>query len=218
MQARTAEVASADKARQAFPAPLFRELTERLGREQRRVLLELGCLMPGTLALLEGFRCCLFVVDAGEVLEALSRESEEPDWFSEQVTAAFPHIDEPVDAVFCWDLLNYLSPPVLGALGRELSRIVKPGGFAHALIHVAPTMPERPGRYSVESTEQLVCNGLGAVTRRSPRYTPWDLEKHCASLKLERSVMLRNGMQEYLLRIEPQGSGPREIPALYRSR
>ncbi|RFA29174.1 hypothetical protein CAI21_10415 [Alkalilimnicola ehrlichii] len=190
-----------------------------MGCDQRRVFLELGSATAGTLAYLRGFRCCLAVADAAE--ELLRLGSEGPEVLTAQrLKALLPDgLDEPVDAVFCWDLLNYLSQPALAALGRLFSEIVRPDGLVHALVQTRDnTIPDRPGRYAAMGAETLFGEaGESAATRAAPRYTPWDLEKYCGNLVVDRSVMLRNGMQEYLLRVTPDAAGPREIPALYRS-
>jgi hypothetical protein len=220
MYASTLETGGDSKDGAGFRAPLFGELFARLECVDRRIFLELGPLTGGTLSLLRGFRSCLVVADAAEALASLSGESADPAWLDQRLAAVLPQtLDEPVDAVFCWDLLNHLSPPMLAALGRGLSRIVRPGGLAHALIQAGGvTMPERPARYTAISANELACRDPLAASRRpSPRYTPWDLEKHCGTLKVDRSVLLRNGMQEYLLRIESESSAPREIPSLYRT-
>lgn len=203
-----------------FSAPLFGELSARLGRPDRKVILELGTVTGGTLDLLRGFRCCLVVADAAEALASLSLENKDPTRLDERLAALLPQtLDEPADAVFCWELLNYLSPPVLTALGRALRRLVRPGGLVHALIRTGgATMPERPVRYTATSAGKLVwLNHPAASPRPSPRYTHWDLEKHLGILKVERSVLLRNGIQEYLLRIEAESTAPRQIRPLYRT-
>lgn len=203
-----------------FRAPLFAELCERLGRSERRLLLELGALSAGTLELLHGYRCCLQVLVAAEALAALSGGGHSAEELDRQVADLLaPTLAEPVDAVFCWDLLDYLDPPLLAAFGRRLAAIVRPGGVAHALIHTtAAALPTRPSVYAALAADRLQCLGGDADGRQPPRYSPWDIEKHSANLRVERSVMLRNGMQEFLLRVEPQAAAPREIPALYRVR
>ena len=57
----------------------------------------------------------------------------------------------------------------------------------------------------------------GPIDRSVPRYTPWDLEKHGRNFSVERSVMLRNRMQEYLLKLEAAPKAPREVKAVYHA-
>ena len=202
-----------------FRAPLFREMTERLGRDRRRVILDLGPATGGTLGFLQFFRCRLVVADAADALDALSGSTEDPAVLAEQVRGMIPDTGpEPVDAVLCWDIFNYLSKPALSALGERLGEIVRPGGMIHALIDIGnPRISRFPARYAVAGEDELIQEITGPVDRSAPRYTPWDLEKHGRNFSVERSVMLRNRMQEYLLRLQEAPTGPREVKALYRT-
>ena len=202
-----------------FRAPLFREMFERLGRDRRRVILDMGPATGGTLGFLQNFRCRLVIADAAEALDALSGSTEDPDLLREQVRALIPDTGpEPVDAVLCWDILNYLSKPALSALGQRLGEIVRPGGLIHALIDIGnPRMSRYPARYVVVGEDELTQEITGPLDRSAPRYTPWDLEKHGRNFSVERSVMLRNRMQEYLLHQQEAPTSPREVKALYRT-
>ena len=46
------------------------------------------------------------------------------------------------------------------------------------------------------------CLDHDPAVRKTPRYSYSDLEKHTVGLHVERSMLLRNGMQEYLLRMK----------------
>lgn len=208
-----------EHATDAFRAPLFTELLAEGGVENRRVVLDLGRLAAGTLAVLENTRTCLLVSDAADVIAELSRNESSADEAERVLRGSLPGEGrEPVDLILAWDLLNYASPAVLEALGRVLVSISRPGAWLHALIHNgAARMPERPGVVAPIGGDEMVYRPRGDNVLPAPRYTPWDLEKHGRSFKVDRSRMLRNRMQEYVLAVHPDASGPREIPALYRS-
>lgn len=201
-----------------FPSPLFREVVGRFDGTTRRVILEPGATNAGTLALLKGKRCCLLVADAALALNALGDESSDADYLDQRVTALIPDAGrEKIDVVLCWDLLNYLSQPLLRAFAARLGNVMAPTGVLHAYIHSAhATMPQVPQRYSVLESGLVARQDHDAAERKAPRYSAWDLEKHGVGLKVERSMLLRNGMQEFLLRVDPSRSGPREVKALYR--
>lgn len=203
-----------------FPSPLFRDVAARFNRTERRVILELGATSAGTLDLLEGKRCRLLVADAAPALCELSERPVKSDPLRQRLeTLLFDAGEEKIDTVLCWDLLNYLSPPLLTALAARLSAIMAPEGVVHAYIHSAQTaMPSRPQRYSPLGADLVVRLGRDAADRTPPRYSAWDLEKHGIGLRVERSMLLRNGMQEYLMGMDPTRSGPRDVKALYETR
>lgn len=179
------------------------------------MILDPGSISAGTLALLEGAHCRLIVADAALSLDALGGQTLGPDDLQRSVDELIPDAGaEKVDTVLCWDLLNYLSPPLLAAFARRLVAIMAPNGLVHAYIHTArTTMPKRPQRYTAHGTDRVLCLDSDEAERTAPRYSAWGLEKHGFCLRVERSVLLRSGMQEYLLRAGPERTGDRSNAA-----
>ncbi len=174
----------------------------------------------GMLSLLEGKHCRLLVADAALPLSSLSERALDAESLVGKIDSLI--IDagvESIDAVLCWDLLNYLTPPLLKAFAARLTAIMTPTGIVHAYIHSAhATMPRHPQRYTPLGDDLMAPLDHDTATRKAPRYSTHDLEKHAIGLHAQRSVLLRNGMQEYLLKTDPSRSGPREVKALYRKR
>lgn len=200
-----------------FPSPLFKEVTARFDNTTRRVILETGATSAGNLALLEGKRCRLLVADAARALSALSEEPPETGRLRDEVGRLLFDAGEPIDTVLCWDLLNYLNPPVLSAFAERLATLMAPTGVVHAYVHSAhAAMPPHPQRYAALGDGRVARLDHDAAGRKAPRYSARELEKHAFGLHVERSMLLRNGMQEFLLRLDPSRSGPRSVKPLYR--
>ena len=157
------------------------------------------------LGALNGNRCRLLVCDAASILSELDDDSEDADELAERVKDLLISAgEEKIDSVLCWDLLNYLNPSLLQLFAARLVSIMSPGGRLHAYIHSASSeMPQFPQRYDWQADEQLVSHVSAPSVRKTPRYSYGDLEKHLAGFRVARSVLLRNGLQEYLLRIGP---------------
>jgi hypothetical protein len=113
-----------------------------------------------------------------------------------------PPRDELVDIVLCWDILNYLTRPSIRALMDGIARRCHAGSLVHALIvYSAPRMSSRPGRY-VPTDDGRVLNVSGSGSQiESPRYSPEDLSLAMPRFTVERAMLLRNGMQEFLFRM-----------------
>lgn len=194
-----------------FSSPLFREVTARFDDTVRHVILELGSTSSGIVALLQGKRCRLLVADAARALSALDEESQDAEFILQELARLMAGDGgEKVDTVFCWDLLNYLSLPFMKAFTARLAQIMIPGGIVHAYIHSAhASMPRYPQRYTLTGADQVLRLDRDPDTRKTPRYSFGDLEKHAQGFRVDRSMLLRNGIQEYLLRMdsEPNPSG-----------
>jgi hypothetical protein len=188
-----------------FSSPLLGEVAARFDSTTRHVILELGPISVSTLALLQGKRCRLLVADATRALSALDEQSLEPDLLSQEVKRLIVDAGtEKIDTVLCWDLLNYLSLPLMSVLFARLAAIMRPGGIVHAYIHSAQAnMSKYPPRYALTEENLVLRLDHGPVERKAPRYSYGDLEKHAAGLRVDRSMLLRNGIQEFLLRARP---------------
>lgn len=182
--------------------PLFHSLVERLDDDERHVILDLGPPQSGTVALFSRFRCRLDIADLAADLPAMQAASEAPS--SRAVFAAMlpPAQQEPADVILCWDLLNYLDRPEMTALMAELAKRGKPGTLVHALVvYSARTMPVQPNRYAPVDDHSLQLIAKSQETQPAPRYSPEDLDLCTPGFKLERAMLLRNGMQEFLFRL-----------------
>lgn len=182
-------------------APLFRGLMEQMQDDARRVVLDLGPARPETVAILGRFRCRLEIADLAEGLDALNG-SPEPGELREIVGRLLPpRRTEAIDVVLCWDLLNYLERPKLAVLMAEILERLRPGSLVHALIaYSTPRMSALPERIVPGDDYRLLHCAVTADERAAPRYTPEDLARSMPGYAVERAMLLRNGMQEFLFR------------------
>ncbi len=108
------------------------------------------------------------------------------------------------DIVFAWDLYNYLSRKELRYLASELRRLCRPGALVFALIWIHKTIPAQPIRFRIQSPEQLLYERRTTVERPGPRFAPAELNQAMGGFQVDRSFLLRHGIQEYLfIRDEP---------------
>jgi len=182
----------------AVRAPLLASLLDTGDPPRRRVIADLGALQRGLLDTISGTPTRLLIVDLPE-----RRRQGICAW--EQVTGALPgeFWREPVDAVLCWDLLNYLDVERLAALAASLRERAAPGCRVHALIHYsALEMPEQPAGIRVDTDRSLqIPGGSGTGFVAAPRYSPKTLEKAMPSLTIDRSMLLGNGMREFVFKL-----------------
>jgi hypothetical protein len=182
-------------------APLFRRLLELQNADRRAVVLDLGPARTETVALFSQFRCRLEFADLGDCCEQLNAETD-PLLLLQVLDSLLPRRrQEPTDIVLCWDILNYLRRPALQALMARVAMRSRPGTLAHALIaYSEPRMPARPDRYAALPDGRLVIRHTTGAECAAPRYTPEDL-RHCLpDYTVESAMLLKNGMQEFLLR------------------
>ena len=189
-------------------APLFRRLVEAQSAERRAVVLDLGPARMETVALFSQFRCRLEFADLGDSYEQLNTETD-PLLLGGMAESVLPRRrQEAADIVLCWDLLNYLQRPALRALMARVAARSRPGTMVHALIAYSdPRMPAKPNRYAALPDGRLLIQHTSGTECTAPRYTPEDL-RHCLpDYTVESAMLLKNGMQEFLLRsMRPTGN------------
>lgn len=181
--------------------PLFESMVGGFDDDRRHVVCDLGPARSGTVALLGRFRCRLEILSLPHLLPTLLT-CETAAEVEALVRTRLPHdAEEPVDALLCWNLLNYLTPAIIAPLMRVLAERLAPGGLVHALIeYSAAQMPGQPARIAPSGPGELLIEPDDAAPCPAPRYALGALEKCLPGLKSERAMLLGNGMQEYLFR------------------
>ena len=174
--------------------PLLVELLSREVGDRRRVWADLGSAQSGLVQRLTGGHNRLIVADLPGALEGGDANWHRPDKVLDEKFWA-----EPIDCFLCWDLLNYMHPEQLGDLSSRISRRARAGACIHALIQYSGTsMSETPGRYGMNDDGQLTVVPADAPSAKTPRYSPKALEKAMPELRVERTMLLNNGMQEFI--------------------
>jgi Methyltransferase domain len=143
------------------------------------------------------------VREARETWDAREREHEEPGLagrFAELLR--FPE-DVRFDAVLIWDLINYLERREVAALARQLVTFCRPGAQLFALISILKQIPAEPLRFRILDAQRLTYETRTAAVRPCPRYAPAELSELLRGFRLDRSFLLRHGIQEYLFAREP---------------
>src|SRR6056297_1436603 len=183
--------------RERVKVPLLAELLAGGSADRRRVWADLGSAQSGLVEQLTGGRNRLIVADLPGALA-----NADAQWYLPDKALDEMFWTEPVDGILCWDLLNYMDPGQLGELSRRVGRLARPGSSLHALIQYSGTSMSRfPGRYGLDSDGQLSVVPADAPQTRTPRYSPKALEKAMPQLRVERTMLLNNGMQEFMFSV-----------------
>jgi hypothetical protein len=104
------------------------------------------------------------------------------------------------DLVLAWTLLDYLHPDDLPQLACHLKATGSPGMLVHALVSTRTKIPRIPDAFRIDP------DGLRVLSRSNddcdgPRHRQVHLLERFPGFRVGRSVLLRNGLQEYLLEL-----------------
>ncbi len=194
-------------------APALKGLWAGLDEQSKYHILELGAASAGNIGFFSARRCRIRVMDALRELAELGLdgawrglEADAQEAALAQALAERLPVDEgeKADLALLWDVLNYLDRPVLKVLARHLSSdLLGPGARLHAFIAPMDAIALYPAHYDILEAGRLRVRREARGTRPGPRYHQPELERLMPQFVVERSVLLGNGIQEYLFRHEP---------------
>lgn len=183
-------------------SPVLASLIEIMGKKPDWIILDLGPARAANVKLLSRFRCRLFIEDAHELIATFTGNVDGDNtallnWL-EQWTAGAD--SESIEVALAWDIFNYLDPKLCNTFIKHVTPLLKPGAHLYLLTYSQKEMPAQPMQFTVVSADKMECQPLTRATRPSPRFNQADLKRYLQGFSVVRSVLLRNGMQEYLLK------------------
>jgi hypothetical protein len=191
-------------------SPLLATLTERLAAAGRCEVLDLGPAIGANVAFFGELHCRLHIADCAAPLMALNARMAQ-GLAEDGSAAALAPGDElvrllplepgaPLDAILVWDLLNYLDQPLFKALMTHLAPWVSGDTWLHGYVCSRREMAALPSRYRLTPEGRLAVTA-GSVGRSAcPAYTQSELRNLMPQFSVARSMLLQNGMQEYLFK------------------
>lgn len=186
-------------------SPLFEALTGTLEESPRVAVLDLASATGSNIEFFTRFSCALHIADAVDALASLRAETDpetgrlQTAHLGAEIARHLPEAGGGAfDLILAWDLLNYLEAPVFPAFAARLADLMQRGSRLHAFLWSQPRMPSAPSRFRILDAGRMAFAADGG-TRECPRHTQRDLERHLPALSVQRSVLLRSGLQEYVL-------------------
>lgn len=183
-------------------SPVFSTLIDGMGKKNNWVILDLGPARSANLELLSRFRCKLFFEDAHELIESFTGDLAADEvtlknWLDQWTAGAG---GESIDVMLAWDIFNYLPPRLCQIFIDHLTPMLTPGAFLYLLVYSQKEMPALPMQFKALAVDKMEYQPLTHATRPSPRFNQVELMKRLREFSVVKSVLLRNGMQEYLLK------------------
>ena len=195
-----------DSGRDTGPAvgtKVLSRLVAALSHRESPLVVDLGPVVGSNVSFLgEQLGCRLRVEDLYTDIDRLTRE-QAVDTMPAFLEQRFAFEPESLDAVLCWDVLDYLDKPAAAVLATQIVRWLKPGGvvlcFFSTVANPAPTYT----RYVITDTDHLRHRTSPAAHGRRTIYQNRDIERLFAGLSVTESFLLLSKTREVLLRKKP---------------
>jgi SAM-dependent methyltransferase len=169
-------------------------------RRRKLTVLDLGSTVGAHVEFLSKYGCKLFLEDLYQALSTRVPTGGE-EHANAQFFADFLGIPEDTrfDVILAWDLFNYLHRKEVAAFSEQLRRYTESGALLFALISYHKTIPAQPYRFRIQDEQHLIYDRRTATERPSPRLAPAEVTNLLKGFRVDRSFLLKHGIQEYLL-------------------
>ena len=175
--------------------PVFGAFVRGLQKDTRYKVLDLGPALPENLDFFSAYRCKLQIADLTRSIATMEQENS---LSKEALLADLSSDDEPYDIMLFWDIFNYMSTESIRLLMDTLAPGIKSGTRLHALNASTGNIPSYPNRYRIIGEDQLLCQQTSNELIPSPCHAQRVLEKQMPGFKVQGSLLLKNGIQEFL--------------------
>ncbi len=187
-------------------SPLFVSLIDQLSHLGRCHILDLGPAIGANVEFFGQLHCRLHIADCIGELTELGRDNDMEQSFPERLGGILPLADcEPFDVILTWDLLNYLDKKTFAALMEWLAPVVSGDTYLHGYIASRKQIPLLPNRYRPVDGNKMQTTPSSSELRECPCYHLMDLRQLMPQFGVSRSILLQNGMQEYLFKGQGRG-------------
>jgi len=117
------------------------------------------------------------------------------------------------DAILAWDLLDYLGAGGLAVIGERLAPHCHPRTLLHAMVAREGRLPAQPARWEIVDDHTIRHWPYAGPAIEAVRLTDASIQRSLGAFRVDRSYLLQNGLQEFLLEpgapsLPPTVSGP----------
>jgi hypothetical protein len=180
-------------------SPGLQTILDRLREDKLYRVLDLGSAIGSNISYFTDFADHIRVVDLlAEGLPALDLADLEEDEVERAVEEIFSDEWGLFDLVFAWDLLNYLEEAAAQAVVQRLRSLCITDALLFMMVVSADQMSRSPLQYWIRDPGTLEYRALSPDSVQAPARPPSTVERMCRGFRIERSFVLRHGVQEYV--------------------
>ena len=184
---------------QVFPTKAFRKFLGSLTSRESPVLLDLGPVVGANVTFFgERLGCKVIVEDLFGDLDRESRNGGGP--FAEFLATRLAGEAGSVDGILCWNFLDYLEPAAAQALGRALTRLLRPEGALLGFFTTVAASDARFSKYVIVDEDTLKQRPYTAGDKKQTALQNRDIIRLFDGLKVSESFLLKTNVREFLFR------------------
>ncbi len=180
----------------------FQTLIEQLPKNEKLRIVVLASARESVFRFFsEEHACQIWFYPLDRFLQEIPQQREE-EGPAEWAARLFPNFPEgPVHAIFAWDLFNYFESTFLCTLAAKLQGICHEHALVFAALSNRTALPDSPLQVDVIDAQHLRYSGWEQNQRKNQLVSLKEFTEIFPGSAVLRSGLLRNGLQEVLLKI-----------------
>lgn len=163
--------------------------------------LDLGKAQPDSFDFYSEHNCYLTIADCIAALVNLSwPEADNPNiTVMKNIEAILDIPTKEYDLILVWDSFNYIHPKILPFIHNHLLNFCTKKTIIHGFSFTSESYPKEPGIFKILETNKIQhAVTTDKVIQHLP-LTPLAINKVMPNFKYTRSVLMRSGLQEFML-------------------
>lgn len=184
----------------SLPTKVVPKFLAALAHREAPALLDLGPVVgPNVSFFGERLGCKFFVEDLFADVERFARENRFAD-LAQHFEGRLQHGEASVDGILCWDLFDYLDKPTSLALGKQLARILRPGGALAGFFATTASTDRAFTRFVITDEHTLLHRPYRASRSRASVLNNRDISLLFPGMRVAESFLLLTHTREILFR------------------
>jgi len=186
-------------------SPLLFDMFRNISPDHKKVVLDISQANSGSLEHYSDYWCKLYLTNTINEFCSFQQSSVNTPhkWHRTLVkTMGFYKNDKTdLDILLLWGLPNYLNADQLKGLISYLLPQCSAKAQLHIYVFNSEIMLEKPANYCILKNKVSIHQQQLSKEINCPMYNLNDLQKYLSPFKLDHSVMLSSGIQEYVFRL-----------------
>jgi hypothetical protein len=183
-----------------FATKALHKFLQTLTSRELPVLLDLGPLVGTNVTYFgEQLGCKIFVEDIFADLDRHVRE-DKLDQLPEFLKKRFSQLDDSVDGILCWDLMDYLDRSSAQELAIQLARVLRPEGALLGFFNSAAPVEPHYTKFIIVDEQNLKHRVYPALRKRQAILLNRDIIRLFSNLRVSDSFLLKTNTREILFK------------------
>jgi hypothetical protein len=183
-----------------LPTKVLPKFLAALAHQDAPALLDLGPVVgPNVSFFGERLGCRILIEDLYADVDRFAREDRVAG-LAEHFSTRLQQADTSVDGILCWDLFSYLDKPSSQALGKQLARILKPGGVLTGMFATSAGTERVFTRFVISDDHTLVHRPYRSARARGFVINNRDISLLFPGMRVAESFLMLTHTREILFR------------------